>query len=653
MSPSTSPDGLNKQDRGTLEWDTELNNNFDKIQTALTARSLTSHGHSGMALKPAVNDAILYVSPDGDDDDDGLSWGEAKLTILSAYDALPSSGGTIYLGGAGVAVGGAVANQGLWLIGPNDPSFASPPTGWRQQKRLRVVGVGVGSNASNSLGGPAVAIDGGSGSDLAKPALWLSGTNQPIRLENLHFRYPAVAIRMGVNHDRTDRTVNTSGVYMDNVSTELNQVAGNGPGIDVGYLFWWTARNCVFGANGAEAVNTDQRAAILSKPEAGGPSGGLYLLDNCVFNTGNFRYYCGITSWNFHVRNLTFEGDFVNPLPHPIHIIDASNYGNAIVENIIVADAPGSGATVQVDGASGQILSPDAVFVRSASPVEGTAWVDAPYPNSVSALTKSPAGARQVGIQAGRISGRHDSARRGFGPVAARFTNLAPQDVSTWAAKGGTATVTTGKTAPDGTSNAAELSHASTVGNKQIYRANIGTPSVGEWVIAGGWVRAADAAGPVDGVMAIEFVNTNVKFELNNNNSIFLNQPVRGDGHWEWVSVASEISITGATELMLSLFGEVGKPMEFYAPVLLRIGAGLLSDSEVLELQQHLQSYPDGAPVGHISTLRGQKLITHGGLGVGNAATVTGSLPTPTRKMEVFDAAGASLGYVPIYPSIT
>jgi hypothetical protein len=605
------------------------------------------------AGKPVTATGIQYVHPTGNDANDGFSWGSAKLTILSAFDALPASGGTIYLGGAGVAVGGAVASQGLWFIGPNDPSFASPPTGWRQQKRLRVVGTGIGSNASNSLGGPAVAIDGGSGSDLAKPALWLSGTNQPIRLENLHFRYPAVAIRMGVNPAQTDRGINTSGVYMDNVSTELNQIAGNGPGIDVGYLFWWTARNCVFGANGAEAVNTDKRAAILSKPQAAGPSGGLYLFDNCVFNTGNFRYYCGITSWNFHVRNLTFEGDFVNPLPHPIHIIDASNYGNAIVENIIVADAPGSGATVQVDGASGQILSPDAVFVRSASPVEGTAWVDAPYPNGVSALTKSPAGARQVGIQAGRISGRHDSARRSFGPAVARFTNLAPQDVTTWAAKTGTATVTTGKAAPDGSTNAAELSHASTVGNKQIYRVNIGTPTVGEWLIAGGWARAANVAnGPVDGVMSLEFVNTSVKFQLNNSNSLFLQHPIKGDGHWEWLSVASKISVTGSTELMMSLFCDVGKPMEFYAPILLRIGNNVLSDSEALELQQHLQSYPDGAPVGHVSTLRGQKLITHGGLGVGNSAAAT-TLGSVTKKIEVFDAAGVSLGFVPVYGSIT
>lgn len=46
------------------------------------------------------------------------------------------------------------------------------------------------------------------------------------------------------------------------------------------------------------------------------------------------------------------------------------------------------------------------------------------------------------------------------------------------------------------------------------------------------------------------------------------------------------------------------------------------------------------------------KLLLAGGLGIGNsaAATTPGSV---VKKMEVFDAAGASLGFVPIYSAIT
>lgn len=43
---------------------------------------------------------------------------------------------------------------------------------------------------------------------------------------------------------------------------------------------------------------------------------------------------------------------------------------------------------------------------------------------------------------------------------------------------------------------------------------------------------------------------------------------------------------------------------------------------------------------------------TTGGLGVGNSATAS-TLGTLTKKMQVFDASGNSLGYIPIYSSIT
>lgn len=48
----------------------------------------------------------------------------------------------------------------------------------------------------------------------------------------------------------------------------------------------------------------------------------------------------------------------------------------------------------------------------------------------------------------------------------------------------------------------------------------------------------------------------------------------------------------------------------------------------------------------------GQKLTAVGGLGVGNsvAATTPG---TVTKKIEIFDSAGASLGFIPVYGSIT
>jgi hypothetical protein len=46
------------------------------------------------------------------------------------------------------------------------------------------------------------------------------------------------------------------------------------------------------------------------------------------------------------------------------------------------------------------------------------------------------------------------------------------------------------------------------------------------------------------------------------------------------------------------------------------------------------------------------KVIGAAGLGVGNSATAS-TLGTVVRKMEVFDSNGSSLGFIPIYNSIT
>jgi hypothetical protein len=46
------------------------------------------------------------------------------------------------------------------------------------------------------------------------------------------------------------------------------------------------------------------------------------------------------------------------------------------------------------------------------------------------------------------------------------------------------------------------------------------------------------------------------------------------------------------------------------------------------------------------------KIIASGGIGVGNSAAAT-TLGTVTKKIEVFDASGVSLGFIPVYGSIT
>jgi hypothetical protein len=174
--------------------------------------------------------------------------------------------------------------------------------------------------------------------------------------------------------------------------------------------------------------------------------------------------------------------------------------------------------------------------------------------------------------------------------------------------------------------------------------------AVGDWVVAGCWVKAENTTNgfnqPAIAAVLSATLDTAVDY-------FALGHPIKGDGEWEWIANAAKVTAgAGSREVLMELRFYSTNPHRFYAPILLHIPTGTISDTEALELVQHLASWPDGAPVGHVSTIRDQKLIARGGIGVGNsvAATTPGSV---TKKMEIFDQTGASLGFVPIYSTIT
>src|SRR5207248_10080879 len=81
------------------------------------------------AVNAQASDAVQYSSPNRSDANDGFSLGSAKLTLLAAYNALPSSGGTIYTSGTqGAAVSCTpTSGQGLGIAGSGDPNYSAMP----------------------------------------------------------------------------------------------------------------------------------------------------------------------------------------------------------------------------------------------------------------------------------------------------------------------------------------------------------------------------------------------------------------------------------------------------------------------------------------------------------------------------------------------
>lgn len=115
---------------------------------------------------------------------------------------------------------------------------------------------------------------------------------------------------------------------------------------------------------------------------------------------------------------------------------------------------------------------------------------------------------------------------------------------------------------------------------------------------------------------------------------------------------------------------DAGSKLYFGASIdtnLYRLGANILKTDDNFALNGDI--YADNADAGSklyfgtvidtnlyrsaANTLKtDDKFVTAVGLGVGNSAAAT-TLGTVTKKMEVFDASGASLGFVAIYDAIT
>jgi len=72
-----------------------------------------------VSTKPQVSDAVFYASQNGNDANDGLSWGSAKLTVAAAAALLPTAGGAVQLGAGNFVSGSAltVSGRGVRLTG--------------------------------------------------------------------------------------------------------------------------------------------------------------------------------------------------------------------------------------------------------------------------------------------------------------------------------------------------------------------------------------------------------------------------------------------------------------------------------------------------------------------------------------------------------
>ena len=108
---------------------TALSNTWTAPQTFSGSVNVGQAGN--VAQKNAASDSACYVTNNGNDGNDGLSWGTAKLTIYGCLVSLPggsattysAGSGTIYLSSGSTAIGAGGAANSVLILGSNDPHW--------------------------------------------------------------------------------------------------------------------------------------------------------------------------------------------------------------------------------------------------------------------------------------------------------------------------------------------------------------------------------------------------------------------------------------------------------------------------------------------------------------------------------------------------
>ena len=590
-----------------------------------------------IALKPAVGSPIQYVDYTGNDNNDGLSWGSAKASVMAAYDALPPLGGTIYImqgpGGDGTSIPSTgTPGQGIWIMGSGDPNYSSPPPGWRRFKpNTNFIGVAGTSHQANAHDGGQTEISGGSQSS-NQPCIWLSAFSGPLLFQNLKCEYEGRVIVIGETSDhRRDGTGSISNITFDNVAGAILQVPGNGPSADItGTSFWLYFNNCVFDGNLQAPSILDNTHAAMLIDGTGNLGNGLIFVNNQNTNGGGIKFIPGANGGSLTVDGLTEEGGNGTPA---IYVTYTNNNTMFHFENVMNADPGPSGGDAVLIGGNGP---PEAVLATGNlfGGVVGPATVMGQDPNQLANATESPAQMGQVGFFNGYVVGQDDAARRNFGPVAIRFPNIAPQVPTEWLPQVGIS-VTPGILAPDGTYGAGKAVDVQLQASVIFFASNQTAVAVGDYFIGGAWILSLNGGFAGSPTTAINFgLNTSGFSDSGSSHGA-----VSGQNQWSWQWFIYKVTSATNSLPYITFGADVGpsNPIEAYAPVLIHLPSGAVSDTEAYNIAANLSSYPDGLPSGTVATLRGQQFAFGG---TGNFFGVLAQSNTANRTYTFPDADG-------------
>ena len=361
----------------------------------------------------------------------------------------------------------------------------------------------------------------------------------------------------------------------------------------------------------AAAARGDKSYGITVNPHTGQGSGLIEV--NRMAGTG-IKFYGGRDGGSMLLRDFTQEG--TGAITDPPGLWITCRHGNCggYANHIEIADSGINASAIVVDGSA---ANESYVFADMLYPGNAKCTYDGPMtlggfvwngacPNHGMSAGATPLRSGARGVIYGTLAGQADDARRGFGPVATRFTNLAP--FSGWTlntGSGGRVATTPGVADPGGTHNAVKYSQIGGSGPNSVNFYDNGSLSVavGDYLIFGVWTKAEAATGYRSALQfyfsgAGDFAHT------------YISTPAPGsvDGQWNWNWGISRVT-EASRPVHVAFFSSFDSthPLAAYAPVLMHIPAGAISDNEAYELALHLQSFRSDSTVGQVSLLRGEQ----------------------------------------------
>ena len=347
----------------------------------------------------------------------------------------------------------------------------------------------------------------------------------------------------------------------------------------------------------AAALGDKLFGITVNPTEVSGTGSGLIEVNRMV-GTG-IKFYSGANGGSMLLRDFTQEG--TNSADDPPGIWFTLPHGDSggYVNHVEISDSGVNASAVVVDGAGAVAQNVFADFLYSPTCIyDGPMTLGGSIINSNSACpnqgmqtdsTSFRSGAR--GVIGGIVAAQDDDARRNFAPNAVRYANISHTASSAWTLSNPTGvTTTTGISAPDGTSGATSYTTTGVSGNVAYENASIAL-AVGDYFVYGVWSQST--------------CNAALLFFLGGsgntaNTTLFNPDVTTTDGQWVWTSGISKLTGVTTTPAVVEHYTTVSSSCATtaYAPIMIHIPTGTVTDNEAFEIAEHLQTYGSNCPVG-------------------------------------------------------